>query len=153
MKKTNVMKGLLLGALGFATLGLASCGGSSSSSQQSAYTGFLVGAQVSAYIGDDILIKDIIDAAEKGTYTVTITHNGEVEDVTNKAAWQPMEVGTYVLTYTINEGENKGTYTHTIEVVSPEYIKVSRLLKPVTVLYEEELVFEEFFNENYPKLI
>ena len=142
MKKNNAIKGLLLGVLGFMTLGIAAC---NSSSLKDEYTGFLEGAQTTINIGDSVLIKDIIDAAEKGTYTVTITHNGEVEDITRRVAWQPIEVGTYVLTYTINEGKNKGTYTHTLEVVSSRYIALEYDLSPITVLYEEEMGFERFF--------
>ena len=145
MKKTNAFKSLLLGALGFATLGFAAC---NSSPETDEFTGFLPGVQTTIGLGDSVLIKDIIDAAEKGTYTVTLTYNGEVEDITRYVAWQPTEVGTYVLTYTINEGENKGTYTHTLEVVSPEYIKVSRLLEPITFLCEQEVDFDELFYAN-----
>lgn len=142
MKKTSMIKCLFVSALGCLTLGLVSC---TNSAKTNDYNGFLDGAQESVLQGDSLLIKDIIDLVENGRYTITVTYNGVTEDITNKISWTPMELGTYVITYTINDGENKGTYTHSVEVVSRPYIVVSRDIEPEVFLYEQEISFEEFF--------
>ena len=147
MKKTKFWKALLLSALTvtFLALGVA-CGDKSTSEKQ--FTGFQDGVAVKVRRGELITLEEFIVYVTDSEYSITLSKEGsdKVEDLTNGTRWAANKPGTYTFTYTIFDGEYKGTYTHTF-VVPADGISWSCSLNPITVMYDKELLFEDIYKK------
>ncbi len=144
MKKTKWIQGLLLGAIGFVTLGVAACG---DKSEQNTFTGFTPGVATQIKRGELVFFDEFIDYVEDA-YTITLS-GGEIEgtlDVTKSKRWAAEYPGEYTITYTIHEGDNAGTYTHTFSVPA-DTIAWGHRTEPLTITYEKHFDFEWFYRQ------
>lgn len=146
MKKSKWIKGLLLGAVGFVTLGVAACG-EKGKQEENTFTGFTPGIATQIKRGELVFLDEFIDYVD-GAYTITIM--GGVletpEDITDKKRWAAEFPGEYTITYTIHEGENAGTYTHTF-IVPADTLAWGHRTEPITITYEKEFTFDWFYRE------
>lgn len=142
MKKSKWIQGLLLGVIGFVTLGVTACG------SDDGFTGFTPGIATQIKRGELVFFEEFIDYVDDSTYTVTLSGgaiDGEL-DVTTDKRWPAEYPGEYTITYTIHDGEHKGTYTHTF-IVPADALTWSHATEPLTITYEQEFSFEWLFGQ------
>ncbi len=140
MKRNNLLKGLLLGAIGFATLGIAACGDNET---KDTFTGFLPGVAVEMQRRDTLFLDEfIVYPTDDATYTITLQcKGGELQDLTDESFLELFEAGEYTLTYTIHDGKNAGTYVHTF-YVPYDTVQWAYTAAPIDIQYQTELSFE-----------
>ena len=82
---------------------------------------FLEGALANVYVDETIVLAEYIEYVYDSNFTISISGpDGYSEDLTNQIIWIPTAPGEYVLTYTINSGDSKGTSTFKFTVTYPE---------------------------------
>lgn len=146
MKKSRFIKGLLLGAISFACLGIASCGQQTTPAPEEVFTGFTPGVATKIKRGELLFLEEFIDYAQTGTYTITISGGAieGTEDLTDKKRWAADYPGEYKITYTILDGEHAGTYTHTF-VVPADNVTWSTTATPIEILYQKDFYFQSLY--------
>ena len=80
---------------------------------------FLKGILKEIELGEGITLSHYIQYATDSGYTITVSKGDYSEDITNKKYWAPDEPGVYTVTYTVEEGEFKGTNSFELTVHVP----------------------------------
>ena len=80
---------------------------------------FLKGILKEIELGEGITLSHYIQYATDSGYTITISKGDYSKDITNKKYWAPDEPGVYTVTYTVEEGEFKGTNSFELTVRVP----------------------------------
>ncbi len=80
---------------------------------------FLKGILKEIELGEGITLSHYIQYATDSGYTITVSKGDYSKDITNKKYWAPDEPGVYTVTYTVEEGEFKGTNSFELTVHVP----------------------------------
>ena len=144
---TKKMRSLLLtlSAMSILSAGVA-LGGCGGEDQPAATSGprFLKGIDKEIDLGDGIDVGDYIDYVTDSEYTIIVSKEGFSEDITKKRYWQPDEPGLYTITYTVEDGEFKGTNSFELKVSAP---KMTWKYTLVNTIYDtgEVMDFVDYF--------
>lgn len=138
--------GLFAGLSVFSALGFVAC-----QEESGDFTGFQKGYLEQVVVGTEFRPKEYVQiASDASSYTIVVSKidGSDAEDVTKKTVWEThdAELGKYKLTYTIADGENKGTYVCEFDIVAPQ-LKVLYTLEDDDMfgVLNETLNFERWF--------
>ncbi len=113
------------------------------------YTGFLEGYKKEVEVGDSLTLKEYVDYVDGVSYTLIAQQGDTTVNLSKRKSWNtadPGLIGEWKLIYTIAEGEYKGEYVGTIQVVAP-MLSFSFVITEEAITYEPgaTMVYRDFF--------
>ena len=106
---------------------------------------FLKGILLDITYGDMILLDEYIEYVDEEYTIIAKDADGIETDLTYYPAWTPTHPGKYTITYTILEGENKGSNSFEL-TVSPKKIAVELNFRSPYFVNGESIDFESYFD-------
>ena len=107
---------------------------------------FLKGILLEIEYGDSILLDEYIDYVSDEYTIIAEDEQGIKEDLTDYPSWMPSHPGKYTITYTILDGNNKGSNSFELTVI-PKRIMVELNYRNPYFVKGDSIEFDSYFEK------